>query len=96
MAIESREDLSLAYTPGVAGVCKAIHEDKSLVYDLTMKKNMVAVVTDGSAVLGLGNIGPEAALPVMEGKAMLFKKTNDLIENTFIKKFRSIYHENFV
>jgi malate dehydrogenase (oxaloacetate-decarboxylating) len=72
-AVENRHDLSLAYTPGVAAVCMTIARDPKRVYDLTCKRNMVAVVTDGSAVLGLGNIGPEAALPVMEGKAILFK-----------------------
>ncbi len=71
--LATRDDLSMAYTPGVARVCNAIHEDIEKVYALTIKRNTVAVVTDGSAVLGLGNIGPEAALPVMEGKAMLFK-----------------------
>jgi malate dehydrogenase (oxaloacetate-decarboxylating) len=70
----SRDDLSMAYTPGVARVCTAIHEDPNRAYDLTIKKNMVAIVTDGTAVLGLGDIGPEAALPVMEGKAMLFRE----------------------
>lgn len=72
--ITSREELSLAYTPGVAKACLAIHDDRAQVYELTRKQNMVAVVTDGSAVLGLGNIGPEASLPVMEGKAVLFKE----------------------
>jgi len=72
--IKTRDDLSLAYTPGVARVSKAIAEDKSKSFTLTIRKNMVAVVSDGSAVLGLGNIGPEAALPVMEGKAQLFKE----------------------
>ncbi len=76
--IETREDLSLAYTPGVAEACKAIVENKNLVYDLTRKNNLVAVVTDGSAVLGLGNIGPEAGLPVMEGKCALFKEFADV------------------
>lgn len=71
--VESREDLSLAYTPGVAEPCRQIHADREAVYKYTSKGNMVAVVTDGSAVLGLGNIGPEAGLPVMEGKAILFK-----------------------
>ncbi|MFX3623931.1 MAG: NADP-dependent malic enzyme [Ectobacillus sp.] len=71
--VENAKDLSLAYSPGVAEPCKAIYDDKSKVYEYTMKGNMVAVVTDGTAVLGLGNIGPEAALPVMEGKAVLFK-----------------------
>ncbi|MBD5023862.1 NAD-dependent malic enzyme, partial [Xanthomonas citri pv. citri] len=71
--VRNAKDLSLAYSPGVAEPCKDIHEDINKVYDYTMKGNMVAVVTDGTAVLGLGNIGPEAALPVMEGKAVLFK-----------------------
>ena len=71
--LENRRDLSIAYTPGVAEVCMSIAREPARVYDLTCKRNMVAVVTDGSAVLGLGNIGPEAALPVMEGKAILFK-----------------------
>ncbi|MDB5098084.1 MAG: hypothetical protein JWM80_2505 [Cyanobacteria bacterium RYN_339] len=72
--LKTRADLSRAYTPGVARVCRAIHEDPSKAYQLTIKKNTVAVVTDGTAVLGLGDIGPEAAMPVMEGKAMLFKE----------------------
>ena len=72
--LKTRDDLSMAYTPGVARVSKAIHEDPSSAFQLTIKGNTVAVVTDGSAVLGLGNIGPEAALPVMEGKAVLFKE----------------------
>ena len=71
--VKNAEDLSLAYSPGVAEPCKEIYSNKHAVYDYTMKGNMVAVVSDGSAVLGLGNIGPEAALPVMEGKAVLFK-----------------------
>ncbi|WP_404456394.1 NAD-dependent malic enzyme [Virgibacillus necropolis] len=71
--IRNARDLSLAYSPGVAEPCKEIHDYKEKVYDYTMKGNMVAVVSDGSAVLGLGNIGPEAALPVMEGKSVLFK-----------------------
>jgi malate dehydrogenase (oxaloacetate-decarboxylating) len=72
--LKTRDDLSMAYTPGVARVCTAIAEDPQLVWNLTVKKNSVAVVTDGTAVLGLGDIGPEAALPVMEGKALLFKE----------------------
>jgi malate dehydrogenase (oxaloacetate-decarboxylating) len=72
--LRTRDDLSMAYTPGVARVCMAIHKNPEDVYKLTIKRNTVAVVTDGSAVLGLGNIGPEAALPVMEGKAVLFKE----------------------
>ncbi|MFZ4450650.1 NAD(P)-dependent malic enzyme [Salibacterium aidingense] len=71
--VRNTRDLSLAYSPGVAEPCKAIFDDKQKVFDYTMKGNMVAVVSDGTAVLGLGNIGPEAALPVMEGKAVLFK-----------------------
>ncbi|TRM12938.1 NAD-dependent malic enzyme [Lentibacillus cibarius] len=71
--VKNAKDLSLAYSPGVAEPCKEIHDRKETVYDYTMKGNMVAVVSNGSAVLGLGNIGPEAALPVMEGKAVLFK-----------------------
>ena len=72
--VKSRQDLSLAYTPGVAEPCKVIAEDKEAAYRYTMKSNTVAVVSDGSAVLGLGNIGPYAAMPVMEGKAVLFKE----------------------
>ncbi len=72
--VKSREDLSLAYTPGVAEPCKVIAKDKEAAYTYTMKANTVAVVSDGSAVLGLGNIGPHAAMPVMEGKAVLFKE----------------------
>ena len=72
--VKSREDLSLAYTPGVAEPCKVIAEDKEAAYKYTMKANTVAVVSDGSAVLVLGNIGPYAAMPVMEGKAVLFKE----------------------
>ncbi len=71
--VRNAKDLSLAYSPGVAEPCKAIFDDKQNVFEYTMKGNMVAVVSDGTAVLGLGNIGPEAALPVMEGKAVLFK-----------------------
>jgi malate dehydrogenase (oxaloacetate-decarboxylating) len=72
--IRTRDDLSMAYTPGVARVCLAIRDDRQRAFALTIKQNTVAVVTDGTAVLGLGDIGPEAALPVMEGKAMLFKE----------------------
>lgn len=74
MPLETKDDLSIAYTPGVAAPCLAIAEDKLAAYDLTMKGRAVAVVSDGSSVLGLGNIGPEAGLPVMEGKAVLYKK----------------------
>jgi malate dehydrogenase (oxaloacetate-decarboxylating) len=72
--LRTRDDLSMAYTPGVARVCLAIRDDRQRAFSLTIKQNTVAVVTDGTAVLGLGDIGPEAALPVMEGKAMLFKE----------------------
>lgn len=72
--VETRDDLSLAYTPGVAEPCKKIYENEENVYKYTSKGNLVAVVTDGSAVLGLGDIGPKAGLPVMEGKAVLFKE----------------------
>ncbi len=74
LKVNNREDLSLAYTPGVAGPSLAIACEKSLAYTLTATKNSIAIISDGSAVLGLGNIGPEAALPVMEGKALLFKR----------------------
>ena len=73
VTVKTRDDLSMAYTPGVARVCMAIHDDPEKVYNLTIKQHTVAVVTDGSAVLGLGDIGPEAALPVMEGKCLIFK-----------------------
>lgn len=72
--VSTREDLSIAYTPGVAEPCRKIHENHDDVYKYTMKGNTVAIVTDGTAVLGLGDIGPEAALPVMEGKAVLFRE----------------------
>lgn len=72
--VKTRDDLSMAYTPGVARVCRAIHKDPDAAFALTIRRNTVAVITDGSAVLGLGNIGPRAALPVMEGKALLFKE----------------------
>lgn len=77
-SLETHEDLSLAYTPGVAAPVREIDEDKSKVYDYTIKGNLVAVITDGSAVLGLGNIGPLAAKPVMEGKGVLFKRFADI------------------
>jgi len=73
-SVRTREELSMAYTPGVARVCRAIHEDPDRAFQYTIKRNTVAVVSDGTAVLGLGNIGPCAAMPVMEGKAMLFKE----------------------
>lgn len=76
--LKTRDDLSRAYTPGVARICLAIAKDKSDARRLTIKRNTVAVVSDGSAVLGLGNIGPEASMPVMEGKAALFKRFADV------------------
>jgi malate dehydrogenase (oxaloacetate-decarboxylating) len=74
LAVRTRDDLSMAYTPGVARVCSAIAQDRDKAFQYTIKRNTVAVVSDGSAVLGLGDIGPEAAMPVMEGKAVLFKE----------------------
>src|SRR5919112_2033434 len=76
--IRTRDDLSMAYTPGVARVCEAIEEDRDRAHELTIKRNTVAVISDGTAVLGLGDIGPEAAMPVMEGKAVLFKEFADV------------------
>src|SRR5215212_3893865 len=74
LPLKTRDDLSMAYTPGVARVCKAIEEDPDKAFQYTIKRNTVAVVSDGTAVLGLGDVGPEAAIPVMEGKAVLFKE----------------------
>ena len=71
--LTDQKDLSMAYTPGVSKICQAIEEDDKLTYSLTSKGNLVAVVTDGTAVLGLGNIGAKASIPVMEGKALLYK-----------------------
>ncbi len=76
--LQTREDLSTAYTPGVAAVCHEIHQHPERVYDLTIKRNTVAIVSDGSAILGIGNLGAEAAIPVMEGKAVLFKEFADI------------------
>ncbi len=78
VSVRDANDLSLAYSPGVAEPCLDIHEDESKVYDYTMKGNLVAVISNGTAVLGLGNIGPKAAMPVMEGKALLFKSFADV------------------
>lgn len=78
LPLRGQGDLAMAYTPGVGRICRAIAEKPEEVYNLTIKKNTIAIVTDGSAVLGLGNLGPEAALPVMEGKAMLFKEFGGL------------------
>jgi len=78
VSVENREDLSLCYTPGVAEPCLAIKEDINRSYDLTRRSNLVAVITDGTAVLGLGDIGPEAGMPVMEGKCALFKEFADV------------------
>ena len=76
--VKTREDLSLAYTPGVAQPCLEIQKNVDLSYDLTRRHNMCLVVTDGTAVLGLGDIGPEAGMPVMEGKCVLFKAFGDV------------------
>lgn len=78
MPLENQDDLSVSYTPGVARPCLAIAEDPAKAFDLTIKRNSVAIVSDGSAVLGLGNIGPLAAIPVMEGKALLFKEFGNI------------------
>ncbi len=78
LPLRTRAELATAYTPGFAHVAQTIHDDPARVYDLTIKRNLVAVVTDGTAVSGLGDVGPEAALPVMEGKAMLFKRFADV------------------
>ncbi len=91
--LENRRDLSRAYTPGVAEVCRAIQKDRNLAYKYTLKGNSVAIVTDGSAVLGLGNIGGYAAIPVMEGKAILFKKFANI--DAFPICFDG-YHTDFV
>src|SRR5882672_5733088 len=77
--VKTRDDLSMAYTPGVARVCMAIHHDPEKAYTLTVKQNSVAVVTDGTAVLGLGDIGPNGAQPVMEGKALIFKDVDEIV-----------------
>ena len=89
--VNSKEDLSLAYTPGVAAPCLAIKDDPSLSYELTMRHNLVAVITDGSAVLGLGNIGPEAGMPVMEGKCVLFKSFGGVDAIPLCVKTQDVY-----
>ena len=91
--IKNRRDLSLAYTPGVGAVCKEIHRDKNLAYKYTLKANTIAIVSDGSRVLSLGNIGGYAAIPVMEGKALLFKKLGGI--DAFPICFES-FHTEFV
>ncbi|MFB6191370.1 MAG: NAD-dependent malic enzyme, partial [Candidatus Nanohaloarchaea archaeon] len=78
VSVESREDLNLVYTPGVAEPCREIEEDVDKAYEYTTKGNLVAIVSDGSAVLGLGDIGPEASMPVMEGKSNLLKKFGEV------------------
>ncbi|PTQ56351.1 MAG: NADP-dependent malic enzyme [Candidatus Carbobacillus altaicus] len=92
--LENARDLSLAYSPWVAEPCKDIYEDRNRVYEYTIKGNLVAVVSDGTAVLGLGNIGPEAALPVMEGKALLFKSFADV--DAFPLVLKSEAPEDFI
>ena len=82
--IDSREALAIAYTPGVAEPCKVIAKDKEAAYKYTIKANTILVVSDGSAVLGLGNIGPEAAMPVMEGKAVLFKEFGTELQRNLV------------
>ncbi len=96
--VETREDLSLAYTPGVAAACLAIQQEPDRSYELTRRQNLVAVITDGTAVLGLGDIGPEAGMPVMEGKCALFKAFADVdafplcIRTTDVEEFvRTVY-----
>ena len=78
MSVQTRDSLSMVYTPGVARVSQAIADDPDKAFNLTVKRNTIAVVSDGTAVLGLGDVGPEAAMPVMEGKAMLFKELADV------------------
>ena len=82
--LDSQEDLSIAYSPGVAGPCRAIADEPNASYLYTNRANLIGVITNGSAVLGLGNIGPDAAKPVMEGKAMLFKKFADIVNHKFL------------
>ena len=90
--VATRDDLSMAYTPGVARVCSAIAEDPGKAFQYTIKRNTVAVVSDGTAVLGLGDIGPEAALPVMEGKAMLFKEFGAVDAAELLEEHRLALH----
>ena len=89
--VENKDDLSLAYTPGVAQPCLEIQKDVNKSYELTRRWNMCLVVTDGSAVLGLGNIGPEAGMPVMEGKCALFKAFGDV--DAFEEEVKNSYGE---
>ncbi|MGE5041478.1 MAG: NAD(P)-dependent malic enzyme [Candidatus Levyibacteriota bacterium] len=89
--VQTKEDLSLVYTPGVAQVCKEIAENPSEVYNLTIKNKAIAIISDGSAVLGLGNIGPYAAIPVMEGKAMLFKEFAGIDAFPITLKTQNVY-----
>lgn len=84
--ISNAEDLSLAYTPGVAEPCLEIQKDYDKSFELTRRNNLVAVVTDGTAVLGLGDIGPEAGMPVMEGKCALFKEFGDVDAFSYLRK----------
>ena len=88
--LENKDDLSLVYSPGVAEPCKKIHENEDDAYIYTGKANTIAVISDGTAVLGLGDIGPKAALPVMEGKACLFKKFGGLNAVPLVKKLLNL------
>ena len=97
--LETREDLSLAYTPGVARPCKEIEADYAKSFTLTRRGNVVAVVTDGSAVLGLGDIGAAAGMPVMEGKCALFKRFGGILHSSgkfHVQNGIAIYHRNFL
>ena len=91
--VDNEDDLSLAYTPGVAEPCLEIQEDPEMSYELTRRWNTCAVITDGSAVLGLGDIGPEAGMPVMEGKCVLFKSFGDVDAFPLCIKSHDIHHK---